>query len=272
MDWIRQPAVSGKFYPGDADDLTKMLKDFFDSGPAPERQKPFAAIAPHAGYIYSGKIAAQVFRRLEIPKTVILLGPNHTGLGKRISIWNKGSWLTPLGEVGVDGALADRILQKVGEDSGDQDSHEFEHCLEVQLPFLQYLSPSVTIVPIVLGPLRADACLKIGRAIAEAVSELAPNDTLLLASTDMSHYISAQEAGEKDALALRQIERLDPANLYRTVADNEISMCGFIPTTCVLQAASQLGARRGEILAYGNSGEATGDLRRVVAYASGWAL
>ncbi len=262
--WTREPAVAGTFYPKEKSKLMAMLEQFCT--PLITPKAVLAIVAPHAGYIYSGRIAGEVYRRITIPDKVIIACPNHTGQGKKISVWQEGSWKTPLGEVPVNTVLAKAFLTEVGENSGDVKAHEYEHAIEVHIPFLQSRNPKVSILPIVLGPLHLDSCEHVARALAQTVlSQSEP--VLLVASTDMSHYISAEQAKGKDALALKAIENLNHEELYHTVVQNEISMCGFIPTTCILGAANKLGAKHSEIVAYGNSGDTTQDFRSVVAYA-----
>ena len=258
MTDIRPAAVAGRFYPDDPKKLRAMLEEYHEGA---DRKRQTAIVAPHAGYIYSGKFAGAVYKRTEIPETVFVLCPNHTGRGSMISVWARGAWQTPLGDVPMDEERAAELLDKL-QVAEDHEAHEFEHAIEVHLPFLQYANPDVKIVPVVLGPLRAADCLKVGARLAEMKPDL------LVASTDMSHYISADEAKKQDALAIAPMERLDPMGLYRAVESNDISMCGFIPTVAVLEAAKCLGSDHSRLLAYGSSGEKTGDFQSVVAYAA----
>lgn len=264
---VREPAVAGTFYPKDPEQLRRSVSECLgEPGPA---SPALAVIAPHAGYVYSGRFAGSAYRALEVPDRVVALCPNHTGLGARVSVWARGEWVTPLGRVPVDEALAGAILEEAkGLATEDTVAHLREHAIEVHLPFLLERNPRVRIAPIVVGPLSLDGCRRLGEAIARAVERAGAGRPLLLASTDMSHYIPAAEAQEKDALALDRIARLDPEGLYEVVSENEISMCGFLPTTCVLFASQKLGAQHAKIVAYGHSGEVTKDHDSVVAYAS----
>ncbi len=243
-----------------------MVSDFCQGQKKKTQAK--AIVVPHAGYIYSGKIAGIAYGSTAIPDLVYLLCPNHSGMGKKISVWSQGSWDTPLGSVPVDEEAAAKFLERCAEDEGDCEAHLYEHANEVHLPFLKHLNPNVRIVPITLGPLHLDRCEKIGLALATEFSRHKADEALIIASTDMSHYISADLAREKDEYALKAIEALDSKSLYRSVVEHEISMCGFIPTTAVLAASSHLKASKGDLLAYGNSGDTTKDYRSVVAYAS----
>jgi MEMO1 family protein len=266
MDWIRKPAVAGSFYPSDPSKLNQCLDDFLKSSDeAHRRHAPRAIIAPHAGYLYSGKFAGLVYQRLLSVDKAIVLCPNHSGLGPKVSVWSEGHWDTPLGSVSIDKKMAESFLKRDPEAKKDQEAHRYEHAIEVHLPFLQRLNPKIEILPIVLGPLRWEACEAVAKAVIETAKD---SGALIIASTDMSHYISRAEAQQKDALALAQIERVSGEDLYRVVVQNAISMCGFIPTACTLRALASQGAHTAKLIAYGDSGEVTRDTQSVVAYAS----
>jgi hypothetical protein len=261
---VREPAVAGRFYPSDLGrlraEVENCLGEVRDTGPA------LALVAPHAGYMYSGRVAGIAFGSAGIPGRVIVVGPNHTGLGSVRSVWQRGVWRSPLGDVPVDEELAVALSERAGLDA-DEAAHTREHSLEVEVPFLQVRRPDVGIVPVCLGPLSAKECLELGEAIADVV-RAASGPVLLVASTDMSHYVSAGEAKRLDRLALDRLEALDADGLYSVVRTNRISMCGVVPTTVVLAAARALGALRAEVLAYANSGDVSGDYARVVGYAA----
>ena len=260
---LREAAVAGRFYPAERKKLEAFLSDACPKG-APEK-KVRAIFAPHAGYVYSGFSAAEVYRRIKVPDVVVVLCPNHTGRGRKISVWPSGVWQTPIGEVPVQQQLADQILKEAGE-RGDTAAHEFEHAIEVHLPFLLWKNPKVEIVPIVLGGISPERVAEVGALLSSVVGE----DQLIVSSTDMSHYISAQAAKKQDEPALEMIRQVNSQGLYNTVVENDISMCGFIPTAVMLEAASQWKLKKGELLDYRNSGDVTGDHSSVVSYAAGW--
>jgi AmmeMemoRadiSam system protein B len=264
-DSNRPTAVAGTFYPKEPEKLTALL-DQFCGQPGGKRRRVPAIVAPHAGYIYSGAIAGEAYRRIEVPQNVLLLCPNHSGKGKRVSVWTEGEWETPLGPLPVNHRIAAIFLQAMGENRGDRDAHLYEHAIEVHLPFIKYLRPNAKIIPVTLGPLSFETCQLVGKAIAAVLSE--EPDMLVIASTDMSHYLSAEECTRRDQPALDAIKKVSAEGLYRAVTQNDISMCGFIPTTAVLSACKLLGVKHGEILRYGNSGDTSGDYERVVAYAA----
>ncbi|RUM90289.1 MAG: AmmeMemoRadiSam system protein B [Thermodesulfatator sp.] len=261
---IRRPAVANQFYDGDPVRLRAELSRLI---PTTAHAKPaLAAVSPHAGYIYSGHVAGAVFSRVTVPEYVIVMGPNHTGYGSYAEIMTEGVWQMPLGDVPIASDLADLILSRSNILQEGYQSHLYEHSLEVQIPFLQYLQPDLHIVPICLGPLDLESCLEIGRAVAAAIKAFSM-PVLIVASTDMSHYVTADTAKEMDTLAIKRILALDPQGLYTTVKENGISMCGYIPTTIALEASNLLGAKQAELIKYANSGEINGDYNRVVGYA-----
>ena len=259
----REPAVAGRFYPGGTERLRAEVRAFLSGGGPP--LDAMAVVAPHAGYMYSGSIAGLVYASVNVPPAAIVVCPNHTGLGARAAIMTQGSFRTPLGDVPVHERLAE-LLQSHAEVTIDARAHAQEHAIEVHLPFLQERNPDVSFVPLCLAGLPLAACLQLGTGMAEAVRALG-EPVLLVASTDMSHYVPALLAERLDRLALECIESMDPAQLYETVVAHDISMCGFIPTTVVLQAARQLGATTARLVRYGNSGETSGDMEHVVGYA-----
>ncbi len=265
----REPAVANMFYPGRRGRLKEQLDGFI--APVPDPKKVLAAMSPHAGYMYSGGVAGAVFSKIRIPKTVVILGPNHRGVGARVALDASGSWDTPLGPVPIDEDLARMLLQHGGKKiQDDSRAHAMEHSIEVQVPFLQVLRPDVTIVPISVSHVNYDDCAYLGHALASAARDYGQDydrDVLFVASTDMTHYESQETARTKDQLAIDRILALDPKGLFDTVAQHNISMCGVIPTTIVLWAAKELGATEAELVQYTTSGEVTGDYGQVVGYA-----
>jgi len=264
----RQPAVAGRFYPGApavlAEDVAALLAERPGGRPTPEPPLPaLGVLVPHAGYMYSGRVAGATYARLDLPERAILLGPNHTGMGERVALWPSGGWLTPLGRVPVDGDL-NRDLLASGLVAEDRDAHLREHCLEVQLPFLQLRRPEIAVAALCLGPLSFPRCRELAAAVAAAARR---HKAIVVASSDMSHYLPASVARRKDELALDRVVALDAEGLYAVVRREDISMCGYVPATVMLAAARDLGAREAELVRYGNSAEASGDESSVVGYA-----
>jgi MEMO1 family protein len=257
----REPAVAGRFYAGEPGALLRDVDGFLAAGG--EKAPAKGVVVPHAGYVYSGAIAGAVYARVDVPPRVIVLGPNHTGEGRPAALWPDGAWRFPTGEVPVDAQLTE-ALAKGPLVERDRAAHFGEHSLEVQVPFLSRARPGVSIAALCLAHLRFADCEAIGRAVARAASAAG---ALVVASSDMSHYVSAAAAREKDHRAIERILALDAKGLYDVVHRESISMCGIIPATVMLVAAKELGATRAELVRYGNSGEVNGDTRQVVGYA-----
>lgn len=262
---VRQPAVSGQFYTGDAAMLRAELKSFVGSPRGGE--KALGIIAPHAGYIYSGAVAGKVYGEVAVPRSVIILGPNHHGIGARAALYAEGEWITPLGAVSVNTRLAELVRIHAPLVEEDTAAHHYEHSLEVQLPFLQFVRADVTIVPLCLGFGDFASCTALGSGIAAAIGEYG-DEVLIVASSDMTHYESAKAARVKDDEALREILALNPEGLLQVCRDKGITMCGVIPATVMLVAVLQLGARQARLVSYATSGDVTGDNKQVVAYAA----
>lgn len=264
----RMPAVSGQFYSSNPAKLTAMLKDL-----APEH-KPAATraigiVSPHAGLIYSGKVAGAVYAGIEPPDTYILLGPNHTGVGKNISLMSQGEWEIPTGTIQIDELLAEKILAGSSLISDDEKAHLYEHSLEVQLPFIAYYSKNARIVPITVLHASLDDLKALGHAVASAINATAATaSVLMVASSDMSHYLPEEVARKQDRLAINQMLALEADGLYETVREHDITMCGYMPTVAMLSAANELGAEEATLVKYTTSGEVSGDFDNVVGYAS----
>lgn len=261
---VRQPIVAGQFYPGTKDGLRTMIKKLMDE--KVEREEVLGAVSPHAGYIYSGYVAGAVMSRIKFGDVFVIMGPNHTGMGKAFAIMAEGSWRTPLGDVEIDSGLATMILGESDHIIEDDAAHRFEHSIEVQVPFLQYFKPDVRIVPIVLSQARLEVYRDIGAALARAVKQYGER-VVLLASSDMTHYEPHESARKKDMRAIDAILELDEGALMRQVMELGISMCGYAPVTCLISACKQLGAKTAELVKYQTSGDTSGDFSSVVGYA-----
>lgn len=260
----RQPAVAGQFYPGRERQLRAELSRLIPAGETKRNVK--GVISPHAGYVYSGAIAGRLYAQIAIPATVLIIGPNHHGAGAAAALYPDGEWLTPLGAVAINPRLNTLLLTHVPYLRSDTVAHHREHSLEVQVPFLQYLRPDVSIAAICLGYGDYDALRQIAQGVAAAIRECG-EDVLIVASSDMTHYESADSARQKDEAALERVLALDARGLLETCRSRKISMCGVTPSAVMIDAACQLGAEKAELAAYGTSGDVTGDNRQVVGYA-----
>ncbi len=261
---IRKPAVAGRFYAGEKDTLKHNLQELRPET-TPERQKAIAVVSPHAGYMYSGAVAAETFAQVEIPETVIILGPNHHGLGAPVAL-STATWEMPMGNGIVNQEMAKQLMKESNSIQLDEQAHKFEHSLEVQLPFLQEQQENLSIIPLVISQVSYPLCQEVGAAIAKVISR-AKEDVLIVASSDMTHYEPREAADKKDHYALKKLADMVPSTLYHSVLDHQISMCGIVPVTITLIAALALGATKTKLICYTDSGEITGVTDQVVGYA-----
>jgi MEMO1 family protein len=263
---VRHPAVAGRFYPHDPEDLRREVHKYLSLTPRRTPVRALGCIVPHAGYMYSGHVAGAVFSGLEIPELCLVLCPNHTGVGRALAIVSEGDWETPLGSVPIDGEFAAALKQRCQLLQEDSTAHRSEHSAEVELPFLQTCQPQLRFVPIALGTGQFEALDLLGDAIADVIAAH-DKPVLIVASSDMNHYESDAITRVKDDSAIEPILALNPRALYDAVTQQHISMCGFGPAVAMLTAAKKLGATSAELVKYATSGEISGDLNMVVGYA-----
>jgi len=273
----RQPAVAGMFYPSDKDGLSKsILQAFLDSRFGPGKLPPmprseeriYGIVTPHAGITYSGAVAANGFYEISPSnyEDIVMIGPNHYGIGSKVAIMKNGTWGTPLGTVEINSELAQLIEKNSTLIKDDEFAHSRDHCLEVQIPFFLFIWKSeFRIVPIVMISQDMQTSLDVGRSIAKTVSG---PDTLLVASSDFTHYESNEEAHRKDIKLIDSILKLDVANFYSVLEREQISACGYGAIATVMTAAKLRGATQGKLLRYATSGDVTGDKDAVVGYSS----
>ncbi len=275
---IRRPSVAGQFYEADAEALRAQIKDCFLHSIGPQKlpkvnlhsqlRNIVGMICPHAGYVYSGPVAASAYFELALdgkPDTVVLLGPNHTGYGSALSLMSEGVWQTPLGNIEIDSKMANEILKETNIVDVDELAHRYEHSLEVQLPFLQFLyGNTFKIVPICFLMQDYNSAVEVGRALEEVLDA---TNSIVIASSDMTHYEPAKTAAAKDAAALKAITDLDAKKFYETVEKQNITACGYAPITALVTYANGVCAKA-QLLNYHNSGDITGDHSSVVGYAA----
>ena len=261
---IREPAVAGRFYPGNPSKLLREIESYLS---APESLLDAKAIvAPHAGYIYSGAVAGAVFSAVKLPRRFIILGPNHTGMGAPLALAPAGDWRTPLGLASVDAELNRCLLEECPMLREDRAAHSREHSLEVQIPFLQARLDEFRFAAICVGTADYTTLEALGHALARVV-RTAAKPVLIVCSSDMNHFESAEIATVKDRLAIERVLALDARGLFNVVRDENITMCGFAPAVAALIAGRDLGAVSGKLVRYSNSGEISGDYGSVVGYA-----
>jgi AmmeMemoRadiSam system protein B len=270
---IRKPAVAGMFYAGNARELEEQIgwcyKHELGPGTIPRvnskgPREIVAIVVPHAGYYYSGPVAAHAYKELAndgVFDTAVILGPNHTGYGYPVSLWTGGGWSTPLGEVQVNKELARRLLGDVIK--ADETAHIHEHSIEVQLPWLQYLYGKVKIVPITMLAQDIETARIVGKSIGQAGDNL-----IVIASTDLTHYEPHSVAMEKDSSVIEAIIALDEEELYERCERLGCTMCGYGPVAAAIVASREMKGKTASLLKYATSGDTGGDFSRVVGYGS----
>ena len=263
---LRLPAVAGRFYPSDPAELTALVRKYAkaDSQVAPVRIR--ACLVPHAGYVYSGHVAGAVFARIALPKRILVLGVRHYPRGESAAILSSGAWRTPLGDAPIDETLAGALRKGCPLLREDSVAHHAEHSLEVQLPFLQVLTPGFTFVPVALGTARFEDLVSVGEAIAR-ILETAKEDVLLLTTSDLNHYEDDAATRVKDHKAIAQLLARNPRGLFDTCRNESISMCGLGPAVAMLTALNALGVKKSELVKYATSADVSGDRDAVVGYA-----
>lgn len=263
---VRRPAVAGTFYPADPQELERMVGELLQASPRAPEAWP-AAMLPHAGLIYSGKLAAAVFNRLEIPETVIVLGPKHTAEGVEWAVSPHAAWEIPGAKLSNDPALARRLVAAIPGLKLDAAAHRREHSIEVELPLLARLAPRTRVVGIVVGGGGWERCREFAAGLAQVLREVTPRP-LLLISSDMNHFANDRENRRLDEIALQALEKRDPEYLLRTIRGHNISMCGVLPAVITLETLRLLGGLVDtQRVGYATSAEVSGDTTRVVGYA-----
>jgi len=274
---LRNPAVAGSFYPGDREDLSGLIRNCYSHPIGPERFPPekereakyLACVSPHAGFEYSGPVAAHTYLHVSSfgrPDLIVIVGPNHHGVGGGVSTFKEGAWETPLGKMNIDSTAASELVKVSGIVDFNEESHRREHSIEVQLPFLQSLyGDSVPFLPISLLFQDMETATTLGRSIAQIASG---RRAILVASSDLTHYEPYDAARKKDAALLEQVAKMDVPGFYRTLEGDNVTACGYGAIATVITAAGLLGLGKGELLKYASSGDTGGDKTQVVGYGS----
>jgi AmmeMemoRadiSam system protein B len=278
MAKVRLPTQAGAFYEGTAESLKRQVKSCFlnELGPRklPEVAKTslghvVGLVCPHAGYMFSGPVAAHAYYELAsdgTPDTVVIFGPNHTGYGSGLAVMNEGYWRTPLGDAEVDSETAGRIVKESRIIDVDESAHRLEHSIEVQLPFLQFLYGSqFKIVPICFLMQDLSSAREVGQAVGKV---LASKNAVVIASSDMTHYETQERASTHDKLVLKAVEAMNEEEFYSTIEKHNISACGYGPIAALITAAKIMGGKEAKLLCYKTSGDVIGDYSSVVGYAA----
>lgn len=274
---VRYPRYAGSFYAGSKESLRRQIEECFTHkfgpGNLPEVQEAgprriIGLICPHAGYMYSGPVAANAYYQLARDGRVdvfVILGPNHQGIGSGVAIMDSGVWRTPLGDSEVDGDVAREVLRCSDIIDVDETAHAYEHSIEVQIPFLQYIYGSFKFVPICFLMQDLETAREVGEALAES---LKGRNAVIIASSDMTHYESHRRASEKDRAAINAILQFDEELFYSTLESLNVTACGYGPIAALIVASKKLGFKKAELLSYRTSGDVTGDMSAVVGYAA----
>ena len=261
---IRESVIAGSWYPGKKETLETQIDSYLSKASKVNDTGLIAIISPHAGYIYSGPVAAFAYKQLEGMKfsTVIIIAPSHHVSFKGASVYNKGAFKTPLGLVDIDVELSNKLIEENSNFYFHEGAHRNEHSLEIQLPFLQRILGEFKMVPVVMW----DRSFKNCKSLADTITKIAKNNTLIVASTDLSHYYPQQRAIELDKIVIDGIQSLDPEKLSRDFDNNACEACGAGPVITTMLASKYLGAKKARILKYATSGDTSGDYSQVVGY------
>jgi AmmeMemoRadiSam system protein B len=271
----RKPAVAGQFYPSDPDELSAIIDKCYShplgpgqTPPAPKGDAKLAAVVtPHAGYIYSGPVAAHSYLHLSSlrdPDLIVVVGPNHYGIGSGVSTFQSGDWETPLGKMRVDSVASKQLVDLARVAAFDPEAQRLEHSIEVQLPFLQKIyGSSVPFLPVSLLFQDIETASAVSSALVEIVRG---RKAILVASSDLTHYEPAEAAMEKDSALLQQVVKMDVEGFYSTLDRLQVTACGFGAIATVMESARQLGLAKGELLKYASSGDTSGENLQVVGY------
>lgn len=263
---LRLPAVAGRFYPSDPEELTSLIRNHSHPDAQQRAISARACLVPHAGYMYSGHVAGAVYARVQLPKKIIVLGVRHYPRGEPAAILSSGAWRTPLGDAPIDEELAGALRRECPLLREDSVAHSTEHSLEVQVPFLQALAPGFSFVPVALGTVQFESLVSVGEGIARLLAA-AKETVLLLTTSDLNHYEDDATTRVKDRKAIERLLALDARGLYDTCRNEQISMCGLGPAVALLTALNALGAKKAELVKYATSADVSGDHSQVVGYA-----
>lgn len=262
----RLAAVAGRFYPSDSEELLVEVQRLLRSAGESKPRTAIGLMVPHAAYAFSGRVAGAAYARVVVPDRVVILSPNHTGLGARVAIASDGPFVTPMGEVPLDEDLSARIAAASPEATRDDLAHAEEHGVEVHLPFLLARNPNVRVAAVCLRTMSCSLAEAVGEAVAAAVKACG-EPVLIVASSDLNHHEPRRVAARKDRMVLERLSGLDARGLYAAAVEHHVSMCGLVPAVSMLVAARALGARAAEVAAYQCSGDVNGDDSSVVGYA-----
>ena len=263
---VRRPVIAGSWYPGNPNTLRRDINSYLEDAAIPELPaKPVAIVSPHAGYMYSGPVAAYAYKAVSGRDyaTVVVISPSHRASFPFVSVWPKGAYETPLGAIAIDHDLCSRLLE-TGAIRDDARPHDSEHALEIQLPFLQHVLSAFTLCPLIMGRQDLATCRTVADAIHRHVMD--PDNTLVVASSDLSHFHPASTAEKMDGIVARHIETFDVEGLNADLERSSSEACGGGPIMTALLYGTLAGRSSARVLRYAHSGHITGDTSSVVGY------
>ena len=268
-EYLKTPNVSGQFYSADPKELSADIERYSAAAKiTPLAQHIDVVIAPHAGYLYSGPVAAYSFKAVSQNKykTIVILAPSHYLGFDGISIWPKGGFQTPLGVAPVDEEFTQKLMAANANVYFESKAFDQEHALEVEIPFLQKTFSDFQIVPIIMGQPSFQLLKDFAKALNQIIGDR--QDVLVVVSTDLSHYHDDAFARQMDARTLGAVMQLNAEQVWIENQKRTMEMCGFVPATAAILYAREKGLNKTELLHYGNSGDVTGDKNRVVGYSA----
>ncbi len=270
MDLVRKPAVSGMFYPDNPVELKKDIETYLGSAIIRDFEENIIGIvSPHAGYMYSGQVAAYGFKMIAKKPydTVVLIGPSHRAYFDGVALWARGGFETPLGRIDIDEDIAGEMINAGGIIKANMDTHKQEHSLEVQLPFLQSVLEDFKIIPLVMGIQTTDACKKLAQSLSFVLGNSAKR-FLIVCSTDLSHYYPDTKAKKLDGIIVEHLDTFNISGMIESIEAGKTEACGAGPIIVTMILSEMLGANCGKVLKYANSGDVSGDKSGVVGYVS----
>lgn len=266
-DNIRKSAIAGSWYPGSPAILTHDIRTFLENAALPQlAAKPVALISPHAGYIYSGPVAGYAYKSVQGQsyKRVVVISPSHHSSFPFLSIWPKGGYATPLGVIEIDEEFCTHLMNESESIQENRQPHLTEHALEIQLPFLQVSLGTFKLCPVIMGQQHISLCRELGRVLTRSIED--PQETLVVASSDLSHFHHSAKAVVMDSVIAKRIEAFDIEGLYHSLETGAGEACGGGPIISAMIYAHSIGRNTSQVLKYANSGDVTGERSSVVGY------
>lgn len=267
---VREPSVSGMFYPDNPGVLKREVASYLENADVgPCSCDVYGMISPHAGYVYSGQVAAYAYKAVSRQRfdTVIVIAPSHRSYFEGVAVWGRGCFRTPLGEIGIDETTADELIGSCDVIASNENVHRPEHSLEVQLPFLQCVFDDFMLVPLLMGAQDETLYERTATSL-EKVIRGSSKRFLIVGSTDLSHYHPYETAVKIDNVAVDHLKDFDVRGMIKDTMSEKAQACGAGPMITTMMTSKRLGADQSKVLNYANSGDVSGDRSAVVGYVS----